>query len=576
MSSLTSFTLTVSGYSSGTIDLSYDGLDFTPSATDSYKSTSGDVFKVFINGVRIYRQDDSIYASGNGFLESTDNQTGNTLNNITDSGTTNWGRTSNTVWVINTTANKVVLNPTQIAATTLYGSASPGLGITVSNGDIIELRRSVQDLKTPAVDFSNASILTEQDLDNSAKNVFHVAQQAVSDVGDALKYNTGTASYQSYVPGTSSNAKISNVATPTATTDAANKSYVDGSSSTVTVAGSIAQVEAVAGQITPTNNIATVANSAYKTDIETVADSTYKGKVETVAESVYKGKVETVADSTYKGKVETVAESVYKGKVETVADSTYKTKVEAVAGKETEVGLLGQSAVITDMGLLGDSAVIADMALLGNSDVIADMALLGDSNVISDMALLGDSNVIADINLLGTSDVVADMNLLGTNDNVSNMDTCADNITNVNAVAGSIAGSLTYTVTVAGGVFVLDGNNKPAITLTRGFTYTFDQSAGTNAGHLLLFKDSADNAYTNGVTSSGTLGQAGAKTVFVVPANAPDSLKYYCSAHGNTMGNTITVVNNDIGAVAAIGASNLNTVATNAESTAIVMGIALG
>ena len=78
MSSLTSFTLTVSGYSSGTIDLSYDGLDFTPSATDSYKSTSGDVFKVFINGVRIYRQDDSIYASGNGFLESTDNQTGNT------------------------------------------------------------------------------------------------------------------------------------------------------------------------------------------------------------------------------------------------------------------------------------------------------------------------------------------------------------------------------------------------------------------------------------------------------------------------------------------------------------------
>ena len=576
MSSLTSFTLTVSGYSSGTIDLSYDGLDFTPSATDSYKSTSGDVFKVFINGVRIYRQDDSIYASGNGFLESTDNQTGNTLNNITDSGTTNWGRTSNTVWVINTTANKVVLNPTQIAATALYGSTSPGLGVTVSNGDIIELRRSVQDLKTPAVDFSNASILTEQDLDNSAKNVFHVAQQAVSDVGDALKYNTGTASYQSYVPGTSSNAKISNVATPTATTDAANKSYVDGSSSTVTVAGSIAQVDAVAGQITPTNNIATLANSAYKTDIETVADSTYKGKVETVAESVYKGKVETVADSTYKGKVETVAESVYKGKVETVADSTYKTKVEAVAGKETEVGLLGQSAVITDMGLLGDSAVIANMALLGDSAVIADMALLGDSNVISDMALLGDSNVIADINLLGTSDVVADMNLLGTNDNVSNMDTCADNITNVNAVAGSIAGSLTYTVTVAGGVFVLDGNNKPAITLTRGFTYTFDQSAGTNAGHLLLFKDSADNAYTNGVTSSGTLGQAGAKTVFVVPANAPDSLKYYCSAHGNTMGNTITVVNNDLGTVASIGASNLNTVANNAESNAIEFSIALG
>ena len=79
------------------------------------------------------------------------NQTGNTLNNIIGYSTTNWGRTSNTVWVINTTANKVVLNPTQIAATTLYDQHLR-LGITVSNGDIIELRRSVQDLKTPAVD----------------------------------------------------------------------------------------------------------------------------------------------------------------------------------------------------------------------------------------------------------------------------------------------------------------------------------------------------------------------------------------------------------------------------------------
>ena len=274
--SLTSYTLTVSSYTSGTIDLPYDALDFTPSATDSYKSTSGDVFKVFINGIRIYRQDDSIYASGNGFLETTDNVTGNKLNNITDSGSTNWGRTSNTVWVINTTANKIVLNPTQIAATTLYGSASPGLGITVSNGDIIELRRAVQDLKTPAVDFSNASILTEQDLDNSAKNVFHVAQQAVTEVEDALIYNTGTASYQSYVPGTSSNAKISNVATPTATTDAANKAYVDGSSNTVTVATNIANVNTVAGI---SGNVTTVAGNT--TNINTVAGN--NSNINTVA-----------------------------------------------------------------------------------------------------------------------------------------------------------------------------------------------------------------------------------------------------------------------------------------------------
>ena len=198
------------------------------------------------------------------------------------------------------------------------------------------------------------------------------------------------------------------------------------------------------------------------------------------------------------------------------------------------------------------------------------------SNVSSQVAILGTTDAVADMAVLGTADVVNDMNVLGTSDNVANMNTLADNITDVNAVAGTIAGSLTYTVTVAGGVFVLDGANNPTITLTRGFTYTFDQSEGTNAGHLLLFKDSAGNAYTNGVTTSGTLGQAGAKTVFVVPANAPDSLRYYCQTHGNSMGNTITVANNDLGEVASVGAGNINTLATNAQSSAIVMAIALG
>jgi len=543
MSSLTSFTLTVSGYSSGTIDLSYDGLDFTPSATDSYKSTSGDVFKVFINGVRIYRQDDSIYASGNGFLESTDNQTGNTLNNVTDSGTTNWGRTSNTVWVINTTANKVVLNPTQIAATALYGSTSPGLGITVSNGDIIELRRSVQDLKTPAVDFSNASILTEQDLDNSAKNVFHVAQQAVSDVGDALKYNTGTASFQSYVPGTSSNAKISNVATPTAANDAANKTYVDGSSNTVTVATNIANVNTVAGI---SGNVTTVAGIS--------------GNVTTVAN-----------DATDIGKVAGKETEIGKLGATAFADAPngYLVKLGVDAFSNASNGYIKKVADIDSnvTTVAGISANVTSVA--GKSTEIDTIVNKYDGTTASS----GTNKNLVQIDTV--ADAVANINTLATN--ISDINRVEDSITNVDAVAGSIAGSLTYTVTVAGGVFVLDGNNNPAITLTRGFTYTFDQSAGTNAGHTLKIRDDDDNEYTNGVTLTGTPGSAGAKTVFVVPANAPTTgLRYYCVAHLESMGNTITTANNDLGEVASIGAANLNTVATNAESNAIVMGIALG
>ena len=104
----------------------------------------------------------------------------------------------------------------------------------------------------------------------------------------------------------------------------------------------------------------------------------------------------------------------------------------------------------------------------------------------------------------------------------------------------------TYAVTVAGGVFYLDGVSQPVITLTRGVTYTFTQSDGTNDGHPIAFKDSGGSAYTTGVTSSGTPGTSGANTVLVLAADAPVAgLRYYCTVHGNGMGNTINVVDDD-------------------------------
>jgi len=101
----------------------------------------------------------------------------------------------------------------------------------------------------------------------------------------------------------------------------------------------------------------------------------------------------------------------------------------------------------------------------------------------------------------------------------------------------------TYAVTVAGGVFALDGVSKPVITLTRGVTYTFTQADSSNANHPIAFKDSSGNSYTTGVTASGTPGSSGANTVLVVAANAPlAGLRYYCSVHGNGFGNTISIV----------------------------------
>ena len=157
---------------------------------------------------------------------------------------------------------------------------------------------------------------------------------------------------------------------------------------------------------------------------------------------------------------------------------------------------------------------------------------------------------------------------------------------NINSLAGILDGTKTYAVTVtnpgSGNVFVLDGVNAPALTLVKGFTYTFDVSNGTVATHPLGFKDSGGNAYTTGVTVSGTAGNAGATVVLAIPKTGTMPARYYCTSHGNAMGNTITVEENDIATVASISTeigevaaidSNVTTVAGNNSNVTTVAGI---
>tara|TARA_R100001510_G_C7630330_1_gene189292 strand:+ start:294 stop:971 length:678 start_codon:yes stop_codon:yes gene_type:complete len=107
----------------------------------------------------------------------------------------------------------------------------------------------------------------------------------------------------------------------------------------------------------------------------------------------------------------------------------------------------------------------------------------------------------------------------------------------------------TYTVTVASGnlygggtgnVFYLNGSSNPVLNFVRGNTYIFDQSDGTNSGHPLHFKNSSGSQYTTGVTVTGTAGQAGAKVTIVVPLTGALPTQYYCTVHGNGMGNVIS------------------------------------
>ena len=149
------------------------------------------------------------------------------------------------------------------------------------------------------------------------------------------------------------------------------------------------------------------------------------------------------------------------------------------------------------------------------------------------------------------------------------------------------AENIAVTVVNDGGVnkFAFNGVTAPAITLVKGFTYTFDVSDNTVSGHPLAFKDSGGNSYTTGVTVNGSAGASGANVVIAVPTTGTMPARYYCTTHGNAMGNTIATQTNDIATVAdSTTISNINTVVNNlstisAKATvdeATALAIALG
>ena len=144
----------------------------------------------------------------------------------------------------------------------------------------------------------------------------------------------------------------------------------------------------------------------------------------------------------------------------------------------------------------------------------------------------------------------------------------------------------TYTVTVAsksaahryngsgsGSGYKINGKESPFLTLTPGRTYKFDQADGSNSGHPLRFYLEANKttAYTTGVTTNGTAGNAGAYTQIVVSDTTPQVLHYQCSAHA-LMGNAVQTNSN----VAAAGSLNGSTLASSVTASSLTSVGTLG
>ena len=264
--------------------------------------------------------------------------------------------------------------------------------------------------------------------------------------------------------------------------------------------------------------------------------------------------------------------------VTTVAGiSSNVTTVAGISSNVTTVAGI-QANVTTVAGIASDVTAVAgissDVAAVENiktdvstvAGISANVTTVAGiaSNVTSVAGIASNVTTVAGINtthLSNVSGVASNVALLGTSDAVSDLNTLAAISTDITSLANSL--EKTYTVTVtnpgSGNVFVLDGSNNPAIEMFRGNTYIFDVSSNTVSGHPLAFKDGSGNAWTSGVTVTGTAGNAGAKVSFEVPTNAPSSMRYYCTTHGNAMGNTITVKDSNISLVAG-SIANVNSV----------------
>ena len=192
-------------------------------------------------------------------------------------------------------------------------------------------------------------------------------------------------------------------------------------------------------------------------------------------------------------------------------------------------------------------------ALTGVSATLANTALDIDGKANITTANVSSTTSIAALTTSGKANVTHP-SLLGTfTANVPSITGIANtNLPSQGAISGAVFGDNVqptghnYTVTVAnsgsGNKYYIDGVEAAALTLTRGLTYVFDVSDNTNSGHPFRFKDAAGNTLTAGITISGTAGQSGATVTYVVPATGTQPALYYCTVHGNGMGNTVTTV----------------------------------
>jgi hypothetical protein len=328
------------------------------------------------------------------------------------------------------------------------------------SGAVVRIERTT-DSATRLVDFSDGSILTEADLDNSAQQVFNLSQEAVDKTGEAIyKTPDGKMDVQSKV--------LKNVANGVADGDAVNKGQLgieypkietvaDNMTTVTSVSNSIASVNTTAGSIANVNTVATnitkvntvsadiakvikVADDLLETvsEIETVADDLNEtsSEIEVVANAIANvdivgGAIASVnATGGNIANVNTVAtnitniNAVNTNEANINAVNTNQTNINAVQANEANINTVATN----NANVTAVAGKATEIALLGTPDAISDMNTLAVSTVLSDIATVS-TNAAAVSTVSGS---IANVNtVVG---DTANINTVASNITNVNTL----------------------------------------------------------------------------------------------------------------------------------------------
>ena len=88
----------------------------------------------------------------------------------------------------------------------------------------------------------------------------------------------------------------------------------------------------------------------------------------------------------------------------------------------------------------------------------------------------------------------------------------------------------------SGNVYVINGEQKPSLTLERGKSYTFVHPSG----HPFRFSQTADGTHGFGSEYTSDVAKFTGSTTIAVSSSTPSTLYYYCSIHSG-MGGSITI-----------------------------------